>query len=402
MIKLRRKDDQPARKLLLWLVEPHGELPPETRLALLHSLYTNSASFFIGLFNSLLISIALAVHVATPPFALWAAFVALLGMARLPLLAAGRRAVLAGTRGPIEIHTALALAWAATIGFGSFISIASGDWIAITLGCLSVAGLVGGTCFRNFAAPRIVVAMILLSLLPCATAALLSGDLLLMIVALQLPLFAASMAIAAFRLNKMMVRTMLAERETEQRASQDALTGLLNRAGLARTVAEWTGRNESFALHYLNLDGFKGINDRLGHQAGDELLKAVAERLRGICRPEDAVARIGGDEFVVLAAGGDLVAARTVGARLVAAIGQRGFCIDDEAAFIGVSVGIALFPDHGMDLGALLGEADAALYQAKFWGRSRYVVARQQPRAQSSGAMAVPIPRKLLIDRSAA
>jgi diguanylate cyclase (GGDEF)-like protein len=386
---------------MLWLVEPPAELPSETRLALLHSLYGGLRPFAIGLFNTLLVSIALAVHVGTPEFVIWAGLVVILGVARVPPLLAGRRARTDGARGPVARHAALALAWAATAGFGSFICITSGDWAATTLGCLSIAVTIGSTCFRNFAAPRLAAAMILISLPPCVLAVILSGEMLLFVVALQLPLFAASMMMAAFRMNGMMVRTMLAERETDRRARQDPLTGLLNRTGLARVAVEWTGREERFALHYLNLDGFKGINDRLGHQAGDELLKAVGDRLQDVCRPEDAIARIGGDEFVILSSAADPVAARIIGERLVAAIGDHGFCIDDdEAVFLGVSVGIALFPDHGMDLAALLGEADAALYQAKFWGRSRYVIARQQ--ASTHVEDKAPAPRKLLIDRTAA
>ncbi|HKT14099.1 MAG TPA: diguanylate cyclase [Allosphingosinicella sp.] len=403
MIKLRRKDDSAANRLTCWLLGPPGDLPADARLALTRSLFRVTPPFLLGTINTLVVSIVMAVHFASLPFIGWAVLEVLVAATRVPVLISARRAGHAGHERALVSHTLLALGSAASVGIGSFLCITSGDWIAATLACLASAAMVGG-CLRNFAAPRLVAARIFLILLPSALALLFLGQSILLIVALQVPLFAGTMIMVAFQLNRMAMRTAFAESENDRRARHDPLTGLVNRAGLAQIVAEWTGRNESFALHYLDLDGFKGINDNFSHEVGDELLKSVGERLRSVCRPEDVIARIGGDEFVVLSTGSDEAAARIVAERLVAAIGEKGFLIGNEAAFVGVSIGISLFPDHGMDLGALLGEADAALYQAKFWGRSRCVVARSaQGRAYAGGlTSSLPAVTRLLIERDAA
>ena len=404
MIKLRRQDDSAAKRLTRWLLGLPGDLPADARRTLTRSLFRVTPPFLLGTVNTLFVSVVMAVHFASLPFVGWAMLEVLLAATRVSVLVSAGRAGRAGRERALVPHTLLALGSAASVGVGAFLCIGSGDWIAATFACLASAAMVGG-CLRNFAAPRLVAARIVLILLPSALALLFLDQPILLIVALQVPLFAGTMIMIAFQLNRMMLRTVLAESENDRRARHDPLTGLLNRAGLAQVVAEWTGRNESFALHYLDLDGFKGINDNFGHEVGDELLKSVADRLRSACRPEDVIARIGGDEFVVLSAGSDEAAARIVGERLVTAIGENGFLIDTEAALVGVSIGISLFPHHGMDLGALLGEADAALYQAKFWGCSRCVVARSaQYQANVAGFLPAPTaePQRLPIERDAA
>src|SRR3546814_3194148 len=105
------------------------------------------------------------------------------------------------------------------------------------------------------------------------------------------------MTIAAFRLNRMLVATMRAEQANRHRARHDDLTCLLNRNGLQQAFDRMMATNvQQCALLYLDLDGFKGVNDRLGHAAGDDLLKAIADELRTMVGSLDVVARIGGDE----------------------------------------------------------------------------------------------------------
>src|SRR3546814_5370645 len=100
----------------------------------------------------------------------------------------------------------------------SFISVLSGDWVAATLACLSSAAMVGGIAFRNFAAPRLVALMILLSLGPCAVGGAMSGQPILLVATFQIPFYLVSMTIAAFRLNRMLVATMRAEHANRHRA----------------------------------------------------------------------------------------------------------------------------------------------------------------------------------------
>jgi diguanylate cyclase len=160
-----------------------------------------------------------------------------------------------------------------------------------------------------------------------------------------------------------------AERELEHRASHDPLTGLPNRHRLqselqyAITHAAQTG--EGLAVLYLDLDGFKAVNDRGGHEAGDRLLCDVAQRLQDGLRQGDLVARVGGDEFVVLLPGcRDTEAARAIAESLRARLSPP-YTLPDGAFQLDASVGIACFPLDGSDPDTLMAQADRAMYAAK-------------------------------------
>src|SRR5262249_26498694 len=141
------------------------------------------------------------------------------------------------------------------------------------------------------------------------------------------------------------------------------------------------------AFHCLDLDHFKAVNDSLGHPAGDALLKLVAERLTGMLRIGDTVARIGGDEFVVLQIGiRRQDEARLLAHRIVRTLSPP-YVIDSQEVRIGASVGIALAPHDGVTLDRLAACADAALYQAKHKGRGSVVIAGE-PSAPSAAASA--------------
>jgi diguanylate cyclase (GGDEF)-like protein len=120
---------------------------------------------------------------------------------------------------------------------------------------------------------------------------------------------------------------------------------------------------------FLDLDDFKAVNDALGHAFGDVVLQHAAARVRDSVRQADCVARVGGDEFVVLLpfvqGGGD---AAGVARELIRVLGQP-FHVDGRAVRLGASIGIAVFPEHGEDGDALVRKADAAMYQAKQAGR---------------------------------
>lgn len=168
----------------------------------------------------------------------------------------------------------------------------------------------------------------------------------------------------------------VAEARIEHMANYDMLTELPNRNlffdRLGQALAISRRENQPGALLFLDLDRFKEVNDRFGHETGDLLLKAVAERCRECVRESDTVARLAGDEFTILlpritAPGG----AETVAAKVVEALAQP-FAINDNEASIGVSIGIALFPTDGGNVESVLNAADNAMYEAKRAGRSTY------------------------------
>jgi diguanylate cyclase (GGDEF)-like protein len=155
----------------------------------------------------------------------------------------------------------------------------------------------------------------------------------------------------------------------------DDLTGLVRRnafmAALAGQLGHSVDHPGSMAIHCLDLDRFKVVNDTLGHGIGDQLLKKVADRLRAACRKDDIVARMGGDEFVILQPGiAGAEDAERLAARLVDLIG-RTYVLNGHTINIGVSVGVALNRHHTQPRD-LLREGDMALYAAKRAGRSRF------------------------------
>ncbi|MGJ7439695.1 EAL domain-containing protein [Aquipuribacter sp. MA13-6] len=165
-----------------------------------------------------------------------------------------------------------------------------------------------------------------------------------------------------------------AETQLSHMALHDDLTGLPNRVLLRDRVehalAACPRSGQRVALLFLDLDHFKDVNDSLGHEAGDAVLRAVADRLRGAVRPADTVARIGGDEFVVCLAGvADAQSAEQLTQRVAAAVSQV-VVVQDRRVPVGVSVGLAVSV-AGDDASSLLRQSDSAMYQAKRSGRGR-------------------------------
>lgn len=154
-----------------------------------------------------------------------------------------------------------------------------------------------------------------------------------------------------------------------ERAVHDSLTGLYNRPGLHEAMDRQLGRGEAFTLVLVDLDRFKEVNDTLGHQAGDELLCAVAGRLRSCVSAEAVLARPGGDEFVLLLPGppGEATAAALAICTEIA----QPFALRGVRQQIGASVGLAAYPMHGQSRGELMRRADMAMYAAKSAGRGR-------------------------------
>jgi diguanylate cyclase (GGDEF)-like protein/PAS domain S-box-containing protein len=164
------------------------------------------------------------------------------------------------------------------------------------------------------------------------------------------------------------------EEQLEREARVDALTGIANRKTLFEILSRELLRRERCAVLFADLDNFKLVNDTYGHGAGDETLRIVAARLAHNIRRHDTVARVGGDEFVVVSTSlNNEQEAVAIGSRIRAAISQPVF-VDDEAIPIDVSVGLAFAaPDDDAD--SLVARADQALYRAKRNGRGRLEIA---------------------------
>lgn len=175
-------------------------------------------------------------------------------------------------------------------------------------------------------------------------------------------------------------------RQQQALALHDPLTGLPNRRLLedriGHVLQHATRHQHKAAVMYLDLDGFKAINDTHGHAAGDAVLKQVAQRLTGNARKEDTVARVGGDEFVIVMGSlNQLDDTREPAAKLIDAV-ARPYLVDGLELQLSTSIGIALFPDDANEVHPLIAAADAALYAAKRNGKNCCCTAQALQTAQ--------------------
>ena len=183
----------------------------------------------------------------------------------------------------------------------------------------------------------------------------------------------------------------VAENRVQYLAYHDALTGLPNRTllhdRLGKALAGSRRRKDKVALVFIDLDRFKVINDSLGHSFGDLLLREVANRLKSHTREQDTVARVGGDEFlVVLTEVKDATNAAVAVQRIVDAM-TADFVIQSRSFTVSCSIGISVFPEHGADSETLIKNADAAMYSAKELGRNTFQFFSEDMNAQFRGTI---------------
>lgn len=169
-----------------------------------------------------------------------------------------------------------------------------------------------------------------------------------------------------------------AQAKLQRMATHDYLTGLPNRVllydRLEQALARWERYQQPVALLYLDLDGFKLVNDEFGHHVGDVLLQRIAERINSVIRDADTAARIGGDEFCVLVEGmADIETVKVVASRLIATISDP-VEIDEMTAQVGTSIGLVVVNEQVADADVLMALADRAMYRAKAEGRGRCIV----------------------------
>ncbi|MGQ9861856.1 MAG: diguanylate cyclase domain-containing protein [Thiobacillaceae bacterium] len=189
-------------------------------------------------------------------------------------------------------------------------------------------------------------------------------------------LSAAAMAVGLLMAIWVYRKMSEASRMREHLATHDALTGLPNRLLLEdridQAIAHARRERRKLGVMFIDLDGFKRVNDSLGHAAGDALIRAVAGRIQAGIRAEDTVARVGGDEFVVVGGGAqsvdDLI---HVAENLIATI-SRPYELGGQQIYIGCSIGISFYPDDGDAAQTLIEHADVAMYHAKEAGRGCY------------------------------
>lgn len=277
--------------------------------------------------------------------------------------------------------TASGLLWCAILSIGLYFCVASGHTALIVMAAVTAVGVAGSAMGRVAALPRFGAAVMVLCYLPLGLGLFASASWELRLVALLVPVWLAGLLALMYQTRQIILRTVRAEMATRRAALTDRLTGLPNRAYVEETLAllcDRLPRGETFALLSLDLDGFKQVNDRFGHGAGDLLLKAVAGRLAGTMRTQDTVGRVGGDEFVALLPNASEFETATVARRLIAAIDQPFDIGLNATVRVGVSIGSVSAPEQGSTPAGLLASADAALYSAKRDGKGRHRTGRRE------------------------
>jgi len=197
--------------------------------------------------------------------------------------------------------------------------------------------------------------------------------------AIELLYLAEAKSAVMTEVNKMAARLQGAKALAEEQALTDALTGLGNRRAMEQAMASLLSGARGFALIHLDLDYFKQVNDTLGHAAGDHVLTQIADVLRASVRGADLVARVGGDEFVILLAGvRDQAPIERVGRQILGRM-RRPILFDGQICRVAVSMGAVVGPDHKtarISAEDLMAQADLALYASKKAGRARLTFVR--------------------------
>lgn len=358
-----------------WLTAP-GELDtPEIRERLVRSMFERRLAVLFGTVIAIITGVtALAITGAFWPIPWIVAELVLLGLRY-------KNIDRSGDATPIERERTYArlvlygLCWALTFGLGNFACAASGNVLLMVMAAINIAGAAGNIASRNAPMPRFGAIGMGLSGLPFCVG-LYFNDAPEMVVGLVMgPVWLGGMVMVMAQNHQIILRMIKAERTNHRAARTDPLTELPNRIRLEERLAELCGHGTEspgfspFAVLCLDLDGFKAVNDRHGHSAGDALLRAIAGRVIQSIRNRDMACRVGGDEFVLLLPGTTATEAALVASRLIAALSRPVDVGIGQPVRIGASIGSAVATGPGERPQDLLDRADQALYAAKAAGK---------------------------------
>ncbi|WP_288412383.1 GGDEF domain-containing protein [uncultured Sphingomonas sp.] len=358
--------------ILAWLADPVVKVPDTARPMLYACALSAPSVVVMAALTGISIGVAAALRTGQPIF--WLVFAAelILLTLRLEALRQARHAYRAGARPTIERSMRLSLGWCALQGLSAFVITRTGDVVLMTLATAFVLGLVAPICARNYAMPRMATLMMILCDLPLKIGLAMSREpLLWLLLPMTVPLFIGVCALLG-NFGRILANSLEAAEHNRHLAGHDPLTGLVNRHGLNEVLARFDDRSiEPVALVCIDLDGFKPVNDRYGHAAGDAVLVEVAQRLRQASPDQAFIARLGGDEFMVAVRHLPPEAAAALAERIRETLSSPPYRIaPDMVAPVTASVGYACLPEDAASVDQLRHHADAALYASKRTGRA--------------------------------
>ena len=364
-----------------WLVSGPDPQPSDIQNRLLHQSLTKTRTLAIAITGNVLVASAAAAMTAAPWAYAWLLAELVIGGLRLYLMDALVKAEASGRNGNTVAPILAGLVAFCVLSAGCFQCVVSGQWPLISMAGIGLASLIGAVSSRNAGTPRYGAVLICILVLPYALATLTSPISHLFIIGIQFPFYACGLIFVMIENYRVLLHLHHSERENRRLAQHDPLTGLPNRAlnlqrfdELLKGLRPADGKlRQEFMVFCLDLDGFKELNDRFGHAAGDAALVAVARRLHDCVRSLDFISRIGGDEFVILLPGIASDDAERTAERIIASVAQPFELGLEEPVHIGISIGSACAPDDGETAIELLRSADRALYEAKRLGKGTFV-----------------------------
>ncbi|QQC66477.1 putative bifunctional diguanylate cyclase/phosphodiesterase [Paraburkholderia ginsengisoli] len=370
---------EPRSPFFKWVVSSAQELSAENRQILLAHLFTRTSAIIFAAICEISVCATAFYLYPIALYAAWGIAVVILLIVRLGLIWLCRKRSAQDRPTPTSAFLLASLLWSVLFGFGTLLCNISGDPTLFLLGNVCAVGVIGGLAGRNAGTPRLAMLQITFILGLLAVGAAMSPGNGKLVLLFQAPFCAAGFFNVALRSNRDTVALLLARESAHRLAHQDSLTGLPNRARISELLLERTEvgalrQNPSFAVLLIDLDGFKAINDSLGHAAGDQILQEAAIRLREILPGGGLVGRLAGDEFVAISDGTVQVRdVRVLADRIVKTL-ARPFVLTEALVHIGASVGVSLYPEHAKTGPQLLICADRALYAVKRSGKSAFAI----------------------------
>lgn len=333
-------------------------------------------------FNASLFAIVMWDSPSAIPACIWAATLTILSAYMYVKRSRGPRPSRAASPRGIRLATVYALAHGALWGdLPAMFFQAATPPQQLVIVCLCIGMLCGGA-FTLSPIPIATFAYIGPLVFASAAALTFGGEPIYNAVGGLLVVYTTVLVLAAHTRAVALARNCICELEKEAGALTDELTKLPNRAyfraELSKALARYERNREHFAVMCFDLDGFKGVNDTMGHPAGDKVLVEAARRLLDATRKTDTVARLGGDEFALVAANVQTIAQATVVAQRIVESFRDPFVIDGQTPRVTISVGVALAPIDGDSIDTLMNNADSALYATKGVGRGGYTFFRER------------------------